>query len=141
MRVHAVSSIWINGDYTVKLYKDSNYGGGSDEFNKSDDNIDDHSLGEQWSSVRIEAKQKEGSCPKDDRSGVYFYKDKDFKGACFYTTSDVKDFGKTNVGNNHVSSVRIKGDWRVSVYTSQNFEKTKYSKLIQYSLREAEIVS
>jgi len=124
---NAVSSLWINGDYQVKMYEDANQGGRSDEFNKSDDNIDDKSLGEQWSSVEIKARQKEGSCPKDERSGVYFYQDKNFKGACFYSTGDISDFGKTNVGNNSVSSVDIKGDWRVNVYTSQNYGGTKYS--------------
>lgn len=129
---NAVSSIWIKGDYTVKLYKDKYFGEPSgtgdlrDEFHKSDDNIDDRSLGEQWSSVKIEAKQNEGNCPNDGRAGVYFYKDREFKGTCLYVTKDIKDFKNTNIGNNEVSSARIIGDWEVTVYDSQDLEGNSY---------------
>ncbi len=127
---NAVSSIWINGDYTVKLYKDKYYGeqtGTShlrDEFSKSDDNIDDKSLGEQWSSIKIEKKRQKSDCGDGNRDGVYFYKDKNYKGTCYYTTSDIRDFGTISVGNNETSSMRIVGDWQVTLYKSQDFRES-----------------
>lgn len=124
---NAVSSIWINGNYRVDMYKDANLGEPRDEFHQSDDNIDDRSLGEQWSSIKITNKAKQRDCGDGKRDGVYFYRDKDFKGDCFYTTTDIADFTQTNIGNNHTSSARIVGDWEVTVYKSQNFQENSYT--------------
>jgi len=47
------SSIRIVGSYTAELYENEGYGGRSEEFSHDDPNLDDHSLGSQWSSIKV----------------------------------------------------------------------------------------
>ena len=55
----------------------------------------------------------DSNCPTDGRPGAYFYENKDYKGACFFSTTDVPDFGRTTVGDNagllHPHHRRVEG--------------------------------
>src|SRR5690606_4841663 len=112
------SSIRINGNYQVKLYKDVNYGGsGSEEVNRSDPDLDRRSLGEQYSSIQITVRVE---CEDEDVPGVILYANKDFEGACVHLTGNENDLGRTAVGDDNVSSVRINGDYKLTLFENKN---------------------
>jgi hypothetical protein len=46
-------SLIITGPYCFKMYKDKWFGSPSDEFNKTDNNIKDRSLGDNYSSIKL----------------------------------------------------------------------------------------
>lgn len=115
----AVSSIRVNGDYQVRLFEHANYGGRYVEVNASNPNLDVTSLGEQFSSVRI--KEKVG-CDDERAAGVFLYSDKNYEGACVRLLSSESDLGRTAVGDNEVSSVRINGDYQLKLYEHKHFE-------------------
>lgn len=113
------SSIRINGEYTVKLYKDINYGGGSpEEVNKDDPDLDKRSLGGQYSSVRIESPTH---CENENLPGVYLYSEEDHDGNCAHITGDVADLDDTAVGNDGPRSLRIVGPYYVVMYKDPGF--------------------
>ena len=116
-----VSSGKIIGDYTVKLYEHRNLEGRSKEFSSDKDNLDQDSIGGSYSSVEVTTRRL-SSCPSDGREGVYLYGDRDFRGACTYTTSNINDLGQEAVGNDNVSSGRIIGEYKVKLYEHRNLE-------------------
>lgn len=129
---NTVSSIWINGNYQVRLFEHTNSGGRYTEVNHSEPNLDITSLGNQYSSIEITNLDKVSNCGNPTRSGVYFYEEIDFNSrrGCHYATGDIADFGNIKaIGNNGLSSVKIVGDWEVILYTSQNFRPTEGYKL------------
>lgn len=109
----AVSSIRVNGDYQVRLYEFTNYGGRYVEVNASDPNLDVTSLGEQFSSVAVKTKV---GCEDENAQGIFLYSDKDYEGACVHLVTSATDLGKTAVGDNDVSSVRINGEYQVELF-------------------------
>lgn len=115
----AVSSIRINGNYRVNLYEDINYGGRREEVNQSDPNLDQRSLGEQYSSIKIEPK---GDCDDEDANGVFLYSGKNYGGTCIHLLTSVSDLSQTDVGNDEVSSVRINGDYRLTLFEDKDFK-------------------
>ena len=115
---NAVSSIRINGNYQVKFYKDVNYGGGPpEEVNHSDPDLDKRSLGGQYSSIKIIERVE---CEDEDVPGVILYADKDFEGACVHLTGNEDDLGRTAVGDDNVSSVRVNGDYKLTLFEDKN---------------------
>ena len=114
-----ISSIRINGEYTVKLYKDINYGGGNpEEVNNDDPDLDKRSLGGQYSSVRIESP---AHCENENLPGVYLYSEEDHDGNCAHITGDVADLDDTPVGNDGPRSLRIVGPYYVVMYKDRGF--------------------
>ncbi len=113
------SSIRINGEYTVKLYKDINYGGGPpEEVNKDDPDLDKRSLGGQYSSARIESPVH---CDNENLPGVYLYSEKRHRGSCVHIIGDVADLDDTPVGNDGPRSLRIVGPYYVKMYKDRDF--------------------
>lgn len=60
-------------------------------------------------------------CPNDNRDGVYIYENPYYTGDCTYSTDNVVNFGLTPVGNDRLSSVLIRGDYKVKLYEDINF--------------------
>lgn len=116
---NAVSSIRINGNYRVKLYGDINYGGPPEEVNQNDPNLDIRSLGEQYSSIKI---IPTSDCDKD-ADGVILYSGTGYEGACTRLLTNEPDLGRTEVGDDEVSSVRINGDYKLTLFEDKDFKE------------------
>lgn len=61
------------------------------------------------------------NCPSDNRDGVYFYENPYYTGDCTYSAENIPDFGLTQVGNDRLSSVIIRGDYKVKLYEDRNY--------------------
>jgi len=114
-----LASIRINGDYRVKLCRDINYGRPCEEINHSEANLDIRSLGEQFSSIEI---MRNDGCDDDRAAGVFLYSERSQKGDCTYTRADIPDLGSRGVGDNRTSSIRINGDYKVTLFEYTNFQ-------------------
>lgn len=115
-----LSSVRIRGDYQVKLYEDSNYGGGHDELNSSDSNLDIRSLGDQYSSAKIN--EVFYTCPTDGREGVYMYSQAGYTGDCLFSTTDIPNFSDTIIGDNDLDSIRFIGNWDAKLYEDAYYQ-------------------
>lgn len=63
-----------------------------------------------------------GNCPSDGSQGIYFYRDTNYQGVCYFSTDDVPDFGNTILGDNALSSIRFIGDWEVRIHKDTNYQ-------------------
>jgi murein DD-endopeptidase MepM/ murein hydrolase activator NlpD len=111
---NALSSIRIIGEWEAQIYEDRNYAGRYDILHNNDANLDENSLGGQYSSVEITEETQ--TCPTDGREGVYMYSNTHYGGHCLFATSDVPYFGDTIVGNDDLSSIRFIGNWETKIY-------------------------
>lgn len=116
---NTVSSIHINGNYRVKLYEYTAYGGRREEVSSSDPNLDIRSLGEQFSSVRV---NQVSGCTNTSSPGIYLYESKNFDGSCAHITTNQRDLGSTTVGDNDVSSVLVVGDYKLELFEDKEFK-------------------
>jgi hypothetical protein len=101
------------------LFEDKDFKGRSDEIHHDEPDLDKRSLGNQYSSARIEATNIK--CDDTSRPGVYLYSETKYKGNCFYTVSDITDFDLTPITNDHLRSVWIVGSFEVSIYKDKQY--------------------
>lgn len=107
---NTITSVTIVGNYKLTLITDS---GLTDEIYGSVSYLDERSFGGHYSSARVE---ELASCPYISKPGLYLYSERGYEGNCIYATSDVDDFGDTLVGGNGPRSIRIVGDFVVTMY-------------------------
>jgi len=118
---NGASSIRINGEYSVKLYGDINYGGPYEEVNTSETDLGWRSLGNQFSSIKLHETQH---CSDESLPGVYLYSGRNYGGDCTYFVANHPNLGDTVVGDNATASIRINGE-----YTAWLYQDTDYGGL------------
>ena len=112
------SSIRIVGDYEwVRLYEHGDYEGRYTEINGDDLDLDNESLGEQYSSIKIKAVV---SCGDESRPGVYVYSGPNFEGSCAYFMGGCHNLGDTPVGDNNARSIRLVGDYGAELFEDRD---------------------
>ena len=118
-----VSSVRINGDYQVILWEDKDFKGRTDEVNGNESSLDNRSLANLYSSVKL---RRPIYCTDTTKEGVYLYSEKNYVGNCAYITSDVANLGTTPVGDNNPRSVKIVGNFEVQLFEDVNFGGLHY---------------
>ncbi|HEY3230439.1 MAG TPA: beta/gamma crystallin-related protein [Roseiflexaceae bacterium] len=113
----SVSSIRILGDWTATLYRDLSRTGIASAFGQDDPDVSNDSIGDnQATSLRAEhwiVLPVENRC--DGGEGAYLYEHPQYQGHCLKLTGDALDL-RTLGFDDAVSSVRILGNWTVTLY-------------------------
>lgn len=112
------SSIRLVGNYTAKMWEHTNYGGRSQEFSHDDENLDDHSLGSQWSSIRVQNWSVSGE-------GIILCRNPDYGGICEKFTVSDPDLGNNDVGEDETSSLRVRGPYMTYVYSRRDYDGSR----------------
>ena len=124
-----ISSIRINGRCTVTLYNNYNFQGARQNITSNVRNLQGAIVGnDQVLSLTISpfqaddpgANQPGANRPGSRRGEVILYEHAHFKGSYTRVTGDIPDLGATRVGNDAVSSIKIK-DAEITVYEHANF--------------------
>ena len=115
---NGASSIRINGEYSVKLYRDINYGEPYEEVNESEADLGWRSLGNQFSSIKLHETQH---CSDEGLPGVYLYSGRNYGGDCAYFVANHPNLGETPVGDNATASIRINGEYTAWLYQDTDY--------------------
>ena len=119
-----ISSIRINGRCTVTLFNNYNFQGARQNITSNVRNLRGAIVGnDQVLSLTISPFQADdpgANRPGSRRGEVILYEHAHFKGSYTRVTGDIPDLGATRVGNDAVSSIKIK-DAEITVYEHANF--------------------
>ena len=119
------SSLALRGDFAVTLYEHRAFRGDASTFVGSDTNFGNDAIDhDRASSVRI----RRGGC--DGSPGVYLYSDSGFAGRCSRFKRSVSSLRPEYVLNDEASSLRIIGDYAVTVYQHANFTGSRSTKQV-----------
>ncbi|NNJ13654.1 hypothetical protein EKD04_025340 [Chloroflexales bacterium ZM16-3] len=117
----AVSSIRMDGVWTVVLYADANFSGASTIFSGDDPNLIDNAVGDnRASSVRVWPGVVPSDQLCDGQEGVYLYDLPGYGGRCLRFAATMADLGTSGV-NNTISSISFVGIWTATLYADRNF--------------------
>ncbi|HEX9370162.1 MAG TPA: beta/gamma crystallin-related protein [Roseiflexaceae bacterium] len=109
------SSIRIQGNWTVTLYRDLSGTGVASTFTQDNSNLAGTPVGDnQVTSVRVQRGGPSGNAC-DGGEGVYLYEHPNYQGRCVKFTADAPDlrvYGFDDIA----SSVRVVGSWRATLY-------------------------
>jgi murein DD-endopeptidase MepM/ murein hydrolase activator NlpD len=109
-------SIRVNGPYLPTLFVDPNFSGTSQTFDGSTADLSTKPIGVGSSSLRI---QSLPCSPSGD--GVTVFSQPNFQGACATLTSDSADLSSVHLAD-AVSSVRVIGPYKATLYIDPNFQ-------------------
>ncbi len=126
-----ISSIRFLGPAQVTVYEDENYGGASQTFNSDVPNL--REWNDKITSFRVSGTQqfqndrrgygveRRGAQSREPANGACFYMDEDYKGESFCLNSgeDIRNVGERY--NDKISSIRVFGRARVTVFDDENF--------------------
>jgi hypothetical protein len=128
-----ITSIRVPNRLEVTIYDDENFGGGRLTINRDTPNLRDWN--DRFSSFRVSGETRGGGQSdrrgggyesdrrdKEPRNGACFYVDENFRGRSFCLDSGQSE---RNVGgrfNDRITSMRVFGKARVSVYEDENFK-------------------
>ncbi len=108
------SSLKIVGNWGVTLFQDADWGGQWQEFSSSDANLSDDPIGDnRASSLRV---WRPGDPCATLPQGVTLYHGRDFTGISQTFDQDASFLGNEPIGNDSVNSLRICGNYRVTLY-------------------------
>ena len=103
------SSIDLVGNYTAEMWEYKNYEGRSEEFSHDDENLDDHSLCSQWSSIKVHHWDVSGE-------GIILCRNPDYGGICERFIESDDDLSNNDIGGNEASSLKVRGPYMVWVF-------------------------
>jgi len=108
------SSLRIVGNWGATLFQDADWGGQWQEFSNSDANLSDDPIGDnRASSLRV---WRPGDPCATLPQGVTLYRGRDFTGISQTFNQDASFLGNEPIGNDSVNSLRICGNYRVTLY-------------------------
>ncbi len=118
----SLSSIKVGSNVRAQLCKDDNYAGGCEDFNGDDSRLGDNGIGDNSvSSVKVI--RKNNCSPNGDQ--VAFFTDANYGGNCVVRgIGNYPDPGSMGIPNDSLSSVRVGGNVRLSLYGDSNYQST-----------------
>jgi hypothetical protein len=124
VRWDTASSLKFIGDWVVTLYTNENFSGNSRTFYSGTVNLGAVATGQPFGhdrarSIRIMPRHE--LC--DGFPGVYLYENRNFQGRCTRFTTDAGDLARHLVGTNAASSLRIRGDYRATLFENRDFNR------------------
>ena len=109
----ATTSIRINGEYTVWLYEDPNYGGAYDEIGASDPDLSGRSLHGRYASIKLRVTQH---CEDESLPGIFLYSSVGYGGDCLHIIENTPHLEWPP------GSIRIIGPFWTKIYEFDDYE-------------------
>lgn len=113
---NAAKSIEVRHGWRATLYQNGNYGGLSETFTASDNDLFNNPIGYGTSSIRVAP------------DGIFAYRDYNFAGTfeVFGPNVPCDNLADNPIGDNEISSVRVPPGWRVTLYDGANCTGNKH---------------
>jgi uncharacterized protein with FMN-binding domain len=117
----AVSSLTVPSGWTVTLYEDSNFSGGTVSFTSNVSALSSYSWNDKASSIRVEGPA--------DRSPVMIFKDGSYKGSAQALWPGRYNADDLSIGNDDLSSMIVPSGWTVWLIKNSDF----WGDFVQYT--------